>query len=838
VFPDHYEEVEELYHAALEKGADERADFLNRPEIDAGVRREVESLLAYDARSAGFLEEPPDEMEAQVFGPVRVGQRVGPFEVLSMAGSGGMGDVYLAEDTRLKRTVAIKFLPAECNHDPDRIRRFEREARVISTLSQPNIITIYETGALDESPYLVTEYVPGVTLRDRISQGRVEPRAVLDIALQVAAALDAAHHAGIIHRDIKPENIMVRTDGLVKVLDFGLAKPDERAENIGSTWDTVLPTESGVALGTRTYMSPEQMLGRPVDARTDLFSMGIVLFELLTGQRPLPLGNPEADLPAPFQPIIARLLAEDPNRRYQSALELREDLQHIQPEIEAPRSGWLPVFMRKRRRLLGIMGVSLVLVAVWYRRDLLSGRSTEIKSLAVLPFRELNAQVDDGLLGFGIANEIITRVGQASRVAVRPTSAIRPYVHQNVDALAAARQLGVDAVVDGNFQRANGRIRFSAHLLRVLDSASLWAESVELPPADILDMEKDVAEKVAAKLTLRLANRQFSTRGTSNPQASEYFAKAVYYFGDRSFDPHNTAPVQTAIDLLRSAIELDPNYADARAQLAYAYAWSDWFIEQNQELVHRAEEEIDLAEKLDSALPSVHLVRSLLLCNWRGCDVERATKELLVAQKIDPSSAHGELAAMYRRMGLEEKEQEEEEAALRVDPTSAIFKEAAAFGRYASARPDDGLKASLRLLKRGPGAWYYVEKLMPDAAARALDQGDREVGDGTTCQAYTVKALIPALQGHYQEAEGQIPALLAKAKAWPILYNVVARVYALQGKNEDAMKWLRIWAENHNPSYPAYARDPFLARLRTYPPFIRFLADMKERWKHYRRAFG
>jgi tetratricopeptide (TPR) repeat protein len=429
-------------------------------------------------------------------------------------------------------------------------------------------------------------------------------------------------------------------------------------------------------------------------------------------------------------------------------------------------------------------------------------------------------------------------VGQASSVIVRPTSAVRPYVNQSVDALTAAQRLGVDAVVDGNFQRANGRIRFSANLLRVSDGASIWAESVDLPATDVLDLEKDVAGKIITKLTLRLNGVRAAPRGTSNPQAREYYSKAVYYFGDRSFDPRKAASVQTAIDLLKSAIELDPNYADARAQLAYAYAWSDWFVQENPEFIQRAKEEISAAEKLDSALPAVHLVRSFLLCNWRGCEVEAATKELLLAQQIDPSSAHTELAAMYRLMGLEDKERAEEEAALLVDPTSAILKEATVFGRYGSARPDEGLNASQRLLKRGPTAWYYVEKMMPGEAAMALAQGDPEAAGGATCQAYIVRALIPALQGRYREAEAQIPDLLARAKAWPILYNVLARIYALQGKNEEAMKWLMVLEEKHFSSYPSHARDPFLARLRHYQPFLEFLADLKERWKRYKREFG
>ena len=277
-------------------------------------------------------------------------------------------------------------------------------------------------------------------------------------------------------------------------------------------------------------------------------------------------------------------------------------------------------------------------------------------------------------MGFGIANEIITRLSPADGVTVRPTNAIRRYLGQDVDALTAARQLRVDAVLDGTYQRADTRIRINANLLRTSDGSSLWAESVDLPAKDILDPQKNVSEKIAEKLKLRLGDRRAPGRRTSNPQAYEYYAKAMYYFADRGFDSRSRNSVDTAIDLFGKAIELDPNYADARAGLAYAYAWGDWFYQEKPEWIERAEEQIRIAEEFDSTLPSIHIVRSLFLCNGRGCDVEAATRELLLAQQVDPSAAHIELAAMYRRMGIEEKEKQEEEAALVVDPPARFSK--------------------------------------------------------------------------------------------------------------------------------------------------------------------
>jgi tetratricopeptide (TPR) repeat protein len=294
--------------------------------------------------------------------------------------------------------------------------------------------------------------------------------------------------------------------------------------------------------------------------------------------------------------------------------------------------------------------------------------------------------------------------------------------------------------------------------------------------------------------------------------------------------------MDTAIDLFQKAIELDPNYADARAGLAYAYAWGDWWYEEKPEWIERAKEQIRIAEEFDSTLPSIHIVRSLFLCNGRGCDVEAATRELLVAQQVDPSAAHIELAAMYGRMGLEDKEKLEEETALVIDPTNTILKDAAVVGRYMLARPDEALEASQRFFQRGPDAWHYIEKRMPDQAAMMLERDGPY--EPSSVQAYIVKALMPALQGRYREAEGQIPALLEKARAYPYLYYVVARIYALQGKGEQAMKWLTLRVNGHHQNYPAYVRDRFLDRIRQYGPFVEFMADMKRRCERYRREFG
>ena len=346
-----YHQVEELYHEALECERGERRAFLEQAcGDDLALRREVESLLGYDERAAYFIEKPPDDVAAAMLAVEESqsmpGRTIGHYQILSLLGAGGMGEVYLAEDTRLKRRVALKLLPVYFTADRDRLRRFEQEARAASTLNHPNIITIHETGEIEEAHYLVTEFIDGETLRHRLMQGRLEISPALDVSLQVASALAAAHEAGIVHRDIKPENIRLRGDGLVKVLDFGLAKlteaPTPSVSEEAST-AVMLSTEAGVVMGTAGYMSPEQARGQKVDARSDIFSLGVVLYEMITGRAPFE-GATSSD-------VIAAILKTEP-----------PPLGHYLPEAPAglERFSWL-----ERGLATGAIGVFYKDEPVW-----------------------------------------------------------------------------------------------------------------------------------------------------------------------------------------------------------------------------------------------------------------------------------------------------------------------------------------------------------------------------------------------------------------------------------------------------------------------------------------
>ncbi len=357
--PERWQQIEQFYHAALERAPEERAAFLDTACADSSMRQEVKSLLAYDERAERFITTPPDEIAAEMLAaeqaPSLIGSSLSHYRILSRLGRGGMGEVYLATDTQLDRKVAIKLLPSEFTADAERVRRFKQEARAASALNHPNIITIHEIGEVDHRHFIISEFVEGETLRQRMRSYRMDQAAALEIVVQVASALAAAHAAGIVHRDIKPENVMVRPDGLVKVLDFGLAKLTEtQASTVDSQASTLagMNTETGVVMGTARYMSPEQARGQKVDARTDIFSLGVVLYEVLAGcapfagasasdviaailtTEPAPLSQHLPEAAPELERIVNKALRKDREWRYQAVKDLLVDLKSFKQEFE------------------------------------------------------------------------------------------------------------------------------------------------------------------------------------------------------------------------------------------------------------------------------------------------------------------------------------------------------------------------------------------------------------------------------------------------------------------------------------------------------------------------
>ncbi len=808
-----------------------------------------------------------------------------------------MGEVYLAEDTMLKRRVALKLLPAEYMQDAERLRRFKQEARAASALNHPNILTIHEVGEAGDYHFIVTEFIDGDTLRQRLKQiGKMTASETLAVTAQVASALAAAHEAGIVHRDIKPENIMLRRDSHVKVLDFGLAKLTQKAASQPADLDAptrpLEHTQVGAIIGTVQYMSPEQARGLTVDERTDIWSLGVVLYEMVAGRAPFAgatvtdmlvaivekeppslknLGSEQ--IPAELDWIITKALRKDPDERYQTSKELLVDLQRLRQKLEieahlerskaseasdgtatakvtAPRAtakhaGRLRrLFPIHRALIYTAVLITLMLgtLAYWrYWRQTSVTPQAEIKSLAVLPLKSLDA--GENYLGLGIADAVIRRISQSGELTVRPTSAVRRYLNEDTDALTAARQLNADAVLEGSVQRADDRLRVSVNLLRTSDGASLWASNFDMGMTDIFTIQDTVAQQVASRLRLQLDRSQqarLTKRYTSNPVAYEFYVKGVYSFDQRV--SQTKSQWEVTIDFFKKAIEADPNFALAHAQLAYAYALMAVFREPTEPVwAERAKEEINRAQALDPQLAETHLARYVLLFSVsEGYQGEAAVREVLLAQQLNPNVGHGELGYLYIHLGLEDLAARELQRASEIDPTSEYVK-AMTSAMYNMGGKYDEYAAHQKLYSDDyMETWYFMGTGRLDEAQKKIEEWSAKKPDDIFLP--PKKALLSALKGDFRAAEAAIPSVLGRHPVKDPFYHHaaydIACIYALEGKSVEAVKWLREANATGFQCYPLFERDAYLNRIRQAPEFIQFMLEMKAQNERYRREFA
>src|SRR5579864_2293439 len=546
--PERLQQIEQLYHSALEREPSQRAAFLEQAcGADDDLRKEVESLLRYKSEAADFIETPAMERAAKEIaeqarpksdsGTAMIGKTVAHYSILERLGSGGMGVVYKAQDVKLRRFVALKFLPEDLAKDPQALERFQREARAASALNHPNISTIYEIEEHEGQPFIAMELLEGETLRERIARKRLPLDELIELAMQIADALDAAHRAGIIHRDIKPANIFVTSRGQAKVLDFGVAKiaadrhqAEQAAAGSGATTiatgDQHL-TKPGTAVGTIAYMSPEQVRGEELDGRTDLFSFGAVLYQMATGQQafsgatsgavfdailhgaPNPPTSLNANLPPKFEEIVSKALEKDRKMRYQSASDLKADLARLRRDTDSAqslartKSAWSAhAWSTWTTAALAVV----LLVAAAFRFDLgglrqrLIGGSGRVQSLAVLPLENLSGNKDEEFFADGMTDELTTDLAKIGSLRVISRTSVMQYKGAHKPLPEIARALHVDAVVEGSVQRFGDRVKITAQLVQGATDKHLWAESYERELRDVLALESDVARTIAKEI--------------------------------------------------------------------------------------------------------------------------------------------------------------------------------------------------------------------------------------------------------------------------------------------------------------------------------------------------
>ncbi|HLG16053.1 MAG TPA: protein kinase [Blastocatellia bacterium] len=812
-----------------------------------------------------------------------VGKTILHYRIVKEIGKGGMGVVYKAEDTKLHRTVAIKALSAELLGDEKARTRFLREARAASAIDHPNICTVYEINEVDGQLFFVMQYVDGKTLKKFIGGRPLPLDQALELALQLSDALSEAHHRNVVHRDIKSANIMLNERNHAKILDFGLAKllrsDDSRSGSEPLAGQEL--TQVGTPFGTASYMSPEQAKGERADSRSDLFSLGVVIYEMLAGKLPFkgkssvdvmhsvlhdeppPLGE---GFPARMQQIISRLLAKDPAARYQSADLLLEDLRAL-VRVHYSERGGVPAdkaaslqAARQPQKQAGLIDR----ISQWAQRTFHSGprgreessssgadtpditpsmwQSRDKKAIAILPFKNLSGSSENDFYGFSLADSVITELAQLRDLVVRPSSYIAQYQNKDVDPRQVGAQLGVDAVLIGGYIKSGDRFRVTPQLVDTTSGEIVWSEKIDVDSKDIITVQDTISRQIVDGLRVRTnasEQERLVKSPTENADAYENYLKArtlLYKFTTQTVD---VADLESAIGFFDKAIYLDPQFALAHSGSGVAHLSYVLKGIGGVECYPKAKDAFDRALAIDPKLvePRVRLIY-IDLIEGRVAEARKEIRRLLKLAPNEPT-VHSVAAYVYRLAGQYEEALEQWDQLLKINPTDVVF---ASYNRARIRIYQRDITAAEAEIAKGAA----VEPNHPllRAYRGVIDYYKGEVGAATSALESVIAknpdlhsykiflALCYIARGDRDRAYELISdKVIASAEADQDAAYRLAGVYALDGRADEAIEWLERAVAMGNENYPWFIANPAWEALGNDPRYLKVIEDVRTKWE-------